>query len=391
MNNLKLESTDLPKYFLVLLYIITGSLSNFGAIDILAPQWIYLGTINLITCLYFLFVSPKALDTAFRPLFKGLYIYLYIFYFIWNALSYFYAINPVETLINLPRLGNTFFAIFFCYFLIYSLPNKFYFVSRLFLFFLIAELVAFYNDFATVYPTEGLSVILMKGFAGNKNITAASIAFKLPFALYLLHSIKKLHLKLGLILTLFGGVLAISIIEARAAILSSIIVFVLFIGFQLYLVLNKRVSVVKGLGSIGITITPYLLALFVNLIVTNTSQRSITDTVGRIAFTEESSNGRFGYWSDALDYVLKNPILGSGLGNWKIASIGEGKEHISGYTVPYHAHNDFIHVFTESGIPGGLAYIGLFATLTFYLFILLYRKYKAQGVLELQYFFSYFR
>ena len=387
MNNLKLESTDLPKYFLVLLYIITGSLSNFGAIDILAPQWIYLGTINLITCLYFLFVSPKALDTAFRPLFKGLYIYLYIFYFIWNALSYFYAINPVETLINLPRLGNTFFAIFFCYFLIYSLPNKFYFVSRLFLFFLIAELVAFYNDFATVYPTEGLSVILMKGFAGNKNITAASIAFKLPFALYLLHSIKKLHLKLGLILTLFGGVLAISIIEARAAILSSIIVFVLFIGFQLYLVLNKTVPVVKGLGSIGITITPYLLALFVNLIVTNTSQRSITDTVGRIAFTEESSNGRFGYWSDALDYVLKNPILGSGLGNWKIASIGEGKEHISGYTVPYHAHNDFIHVFTESGIPGGLAYIGLFATLTFYLFILLYRKYKAQGVLELQYFF----
>ena len=66
---------------------------------------------------------------------------------------------------------------------------------------------------------------------------------------------------------------------------------------------------------------------------------------------------------------MKNPIFGSGLGNWKIASIGEGKEHISGYTVPYHAHNDFIHVFTETGIPGGLVYIGIFATLSFiYLF-----------------------
>ena len=364
MNNLKLESTDLPKYFLVLLYIITGSLSNFGAIDILAPQWIYLGTINLITCLYFLFVSPKALDTAFRPLFKGVFIYLYIFYFIWNALSYFYAINPVETLINLPRLGNTFFAIFFCYFLIYNLPNKFYFITRLFLFFLIAELIAYYNDFATVFPKEGLRVILIKGFAGNKNITAASIAFKLPFVLYLLHSIKKPLLRLGLIITLLGGALAISLIEARAAILSSIIVLVFFIAFQFYQILVKKVQIKTGITNIFLTVFPYVIALLINITITNSAQKGTrTDTVGRIAFTEESSNGRFDYWGDALDYVLKHPILGSGLGNWKIASIEQGKEHISGYTVPYHAHNDFIHVFTETGIPGGLAYLCIFAVL----------------------------
>ena len=88
-----------------------------------------------------------------------------------------------------------------------------------------------------------------------------------------------------------------------------------------------------------------------------------------------------------MDYVLDNPILASGLGNWKIASISEGKEHINGYTVPYHAHNDFIHVFTETGIPGGLTYLSIFASLTLYLFLLLYRKYKAHGILELQYFF----
>ena len=148
-----------------------------------------------------------------------------------------------KTLINLPRLGNTFFAIFFCYFLIYNLPNKFYYVSRLFLFFLIAELIAYYNDFANVYPKEGLSVISIKGFAGNKNITAASIAFKIPFALYILHSIKKPLFRLGLILTLFGAILAISLIEARAAILSSIIVFILFICFQIYLLFVKNIII----------------------------------------------------------------------------------------------------------------------------------------------------
>ena len=388
MSTLKIETTDLPKYLLILLYIITGSLSNYGSIDILAPQWIYLGCINVLSCLYFLFFSPKALDTAFKPLFKGVFIYFYLFYFLWNALSYFYAINPVETLINLPRLGNTFFAIFFCYSLIYNLPKKFYYVSRLFLFFLVAELIAYYNDFATVYPKEGLRVILIKGFAGNKNITAASIAFKLPFALYLLHSIKKPLLRLGIIFTLLGGVLAISLIEARAAILSTIIVFALFLCFQAYQLFSKKVAVKTGLVQLILTIVPYVLALFLNIVITNASKKAtIGDTVGRIAFTEESSNGRFQYWGDALDYVLEHPIFGSGLGNWKIASIEEGKEHISGYTVPYHAHNDFIHVFTETGIPGGLAYMAIFATLTFYLFLLLYKKYKAQGLLELQYFF----
>ena len=388
MSTIKFESTDLPKYILILLYIITGSLSNFGAIDILAPQWIYLGGINILSCIYFLFLAPRNLDTAFKPFFNGVFIYLYVFYFVWNALSYFYAINPVETLINLPRLGNTFFAIFFCYFLIYNLPNKFYFVSRLFLFFLFAELAAYYNDFATVYPKEGLRVIMIKGFAGNKNITAASIAFKLPFALYLLHSIKKSIFKFGLIIILIGGLLAISLIEARAAILSSIIVFILFSVFQVYQLLYKKVTPKLGITQLGLTILPYLIAIGLNLIITNASKKgTITETVGKIAFTEESSNGRFLYWGDALDYVLKNPIFGSGLGNWKIASIDEGKEHISGYTVPYHAHNDFIHVFTETGIPGGLVYIGIFATLTIYLFILLYRKYKTQGILELQYFF----
>ena len=388
MSTLKLDSKDMPKYFLLVLYIITGSLSNFGAIDILAPQWIYLGSINILSCLYFLFIAPKSLDTAYSPLFKSHFIYVYLFYILWNCLSYFYAINPVETLINLPRIINTFLAIFFGYFLIYNLPNKFFFISRLFLLFLMAELAAYYNDFSTVFSTQGLKAMAIKGFAGNKNITAASIAFKLPFALYLLHSLKRPLYRFGLSIILFGGVLAVSLIEARAAILSSLLVLVLFLLFQFYLLIIKYYSVKVGVLNIVLTLIPYLVALLFNISITNSAKASsLTDTVGKIAFTEESSNGRFQYWGDAFDYVLKNPIIASGLGNWKIASISEGKEHINGYTVPYHAHNDFIHVFTETGIPGGLAYIGIFLYLTLYLFILLYNKYKNQGFLELQYFF----
>ena len=227
-----------------------------------------------------------------------------------------------------------------------------------------------------------------KGFAGNKNITAASIAFKLPFILFLLHTSKRSLNRLLILIILFGGALAISLIEARAAILSSIIVLFLFLIYQVYQIIKKVHTVKQGLLKLGFTIAPYLIAFFINIVITNNLNRvAITDTVGRISFTEESSNGRFQYWSDAFNYVIKNPILASGLGNWKIASISEGKEHISGYTVPYHAHNDFVHVFTETGILGGIAYLGIFISLTLYLFLLLYKKYKSNGIMEIKYFF----
>ena len=199
MNNKAFDSNDIIKYFLLFLYIITGSLSNFGA-PIYLPS-MDISWKNVLTCIYFI-SKPNVLYAGLNKLFSSIFLYIYVFYVIWNFLSYFYAINPTETLINLPRVFNTFSAIFFCFLLIFNLPKKLYYVTRLFLFFLIAELLAYYNDLATVFPKEGLNVILIKGFAGNKNITAASIAFKLPFALYLVY-FKKTFLKLLVIITLF--------------------------------------------------------------------------------------------------------------------------------------------------------------------------------------------
>ena len=126
------------------MYIITGPLSNFY--HILAPQWIYLASINLLSCTYILFFSKDLYYVSITKLFKTSYIYIYIFYIIWNALSYFYAVNQSETLINLPRLSNTFFAIVFCYLLISRISAKLYFITSVFLF-LLAEMISYYYDF----------------------------------------------------------------------------------------------------------------------------------------------------------------------------------------------------------------------------------------------------
>lgn len=385
MSKTSLKSTDIPKYVLIILYLLTGSLPNFGAIDILAPQWIYFGTVNIISCLYILFFSSGTYTNSFLRLFSSFYIYIYIFYFLWNGLSYFYAVNPVETLINFPRIGNTFFAILFCYLFISKISNKHNFIYSIFFLFFLAEMISYYYDLSEVYPNEGLRVIAIKGFAGNKNITAASIAFKIPFAIYLYLNSNRLFLRIISFITLIAGILAVSLIEARAAILSTIILLFILIFYYIYKLVFEKSGTKDFSFKILRVISPYLIAFLINILATsfaNDKYRkvAITDTIGNISFTEQSSNGRFNYWGDAFQYIKENPIFASGLGNWKIESIDKGKEHISGYTVPYHAHNDFIHVFAETGILGGISYIGLFVLLIFYLYRILKRGYDSGSI-----------
>ena len=370
----------LPNYILLVLYIITGSLSNFKAIDILAPQWIFLGAVNILACLYFLFFNNHSAQVGLSKLSKSIFIYIYLFYFLWSGLSYFYAINPTETLLNLPRLGNTFFAVFFCFLLLNNLENKVVLISRIFIGFLCFELLSFYSDFFTQLEALTFEAMSLKGVAGNKNITAASIAFKVPFLLYSIVTIKRVPLKIILSLVLLTALFSISILSARAAILSSFLVFLIFLSYSLYNLVINRSNLVKGFPNFLFTIVPYVAAILLNLAFSSTQNKgNITSQLGDIEFTEQSSNGRFQYWSDAYDQVSDNPILGAGLGNWKIASISYGKDHIKGYTVPYHAHNDFIHIFTEVGILGGIAYLSLFIILTLFLFRLLYVQRKEDG------------
>ena len=373
----------LPNYILLVLYIITGSLTNLKAIDILAPQWIYLGSVNILSCLYFLFYNRLNVQLGLSMLLKSVFFYVYLFYFIWSGLSYFYAINPTETLLNIPRLGNTFFAIIFCFLLLNSIENKVVVISRIFIGFLCFELFAFYSDLLDQLNSNLFNAINLKGVAGNKNITAASIAFKIPFVLYSIVTVNKRLLKFLLSSLLLLALFSISILYARSAILSSFIVFIIFLIYSLYQLYLNRSDLRNSLSNFALTIIPYVLVVFLNFSFTSSQNKgNLTSQLGDIEFTEQSSNGRFQYWSDAYNHIVDHPILGAGLGNWKIASISYGKEHVKGYTVPYHAHNDFIHIFAEVGILGGIAYLSLFIMLTFFLFRLIYIQRKEDGTTD---------
>ena len=99
---------NLIPFILIVSYLCIGFVPNWQAVDKIAPQWLTLGIINLASTLYVLFRSgdfeykiPKVINSAITLFYFG--------FFLWAGLSYFYAINPTEVLVNMARHTNTFF------------------------------------------------------------------------------------------------------------------------------------------------------------------------------------------------------------------------------------------------------------------------------------------
>jgi O-antigen ligase len=75
---------------------------------------------------------------------------------------------------------------------------------------------------------------------------------------------------------------------------------------------------------------------------------------------DESLSNRVRYWTHAFNSIRENPILGVGVGNWRIVSTKYDSQNIYSYVVPYATHNDFLEIFAEIGTLGFISYIAFF-------------------------------
>jgi O-antigen ligase len=203
------------------------------------------------------------------------------------------------------------------------MPNRFRFISVVLTSFLFLEVTLYYNQFIEQITTSDIfNSLSLKGFSGNKNIAAASMVVKLPFALYLLISIKKVWVRIFLFFLLALSYIALTIIYARAALISSTLIMILFVLYQVYLFFFKERSFKKSIFHSALIVLPFLISFFSSELLSNSlNTRSYADRVETIGLTRQASSGRFNYWESAFESFIENPIIGSGLGNFKIKSI----------------------------------------------------------------------
>jgi O-antigen ligase len=361
-----------------MLYLIVYFIPDMGGSDVMGAQWLYASSLSLVLVGY-ISIRYKEYAEAISQVYSYKFTLVFSLLLFWAIGSYFYAINPTETLVTLARLITT-------YFVFINLSILFYQQDRAVLFTGIAYGITAYLFFDSIYVLKTFSANLrtmdldaailgLNKYHGNKNVTAASLLILIPFAMYVIMSAKWLGRIAGII-TLFLGVFSLFLMNTRSTYVGFALITVLFfVG----LIWQNRTLLKPALLFF---LLPAVLAIFaantrLQLAVAGQENAggygTVTKRLGDINVASEQ-NSRIHLWGTAIDYSLKNPILGAGYGNWKLASIPYERDRANELFVPYHAHNDFIEMFADLGLLGGLSFAGMFFLLLYYTFQFLRTK-----------------
>jgi O-antigen ligase/protein involved in temperature-dependent protein secretion len=363
---------NLIPFVLILAYLCIGFVPNLDAVDKIAPQWLIMGIINLASTLYILF-RTEAFEYKISRVVKSTITLFYLGFFIWAGLSYFYAINPTEVLVNMARHTNTFFMYVYLALFIQNFKDKDKLFSWVLIFILSIEVYAVMEQAMGMFESNGIVVGgELKGVTANRNITAFSIAVKIPFVLFLLQFKQKKIIQVALLMLIFASIFCLTMISSRASFIAVAMTALLYTIMKLYLY-KKNVDF-RQLKSILNIIIPLLAAvLFNQVLFSNSKTVSALDRASTISVTtnDGSINQRLRYYEDVLTHLVSNPIFGTGIGNWKIKSIDYDKKDIKGYVVPYHAHSDFIQIGAELGIIGFLLYLGVFLSAVYLCYLII--------------------
>jgi O-antigen ligase len=363
------------------LYLCIGFIPNWQAVDKIAPQWLVMSILNMLSLLYF-FSKKTSLAATFTINLKSRLTLTYIGFILWAFGSLAYAINPTEVLVNLSRQLNVFLMFFSMGILLFSFKNKVRFVSWVITLIFGVELYAVFNEaFEMINTTGTISSGDLKGISANRNITAFSIAIKIHFVLFLIHLEKKTWIKWVLAAGVTLSLIALSMIQSRASFLAVgfTTIAYLLLHTVLYFKVNKKLT---QLMQAGYLILPLLIAILVNQTLLSSKGADALSRAATISVStnDDSINQRLRYYEDVLTHMTSNPIFGVGLGNWKLKSIDYDSQDMNGYVVPYHAHSDFIQLGAELGILGFLLYLGIFIWAVYYVYILI--RYSDLGVNE---------
>ena len=366
-----LDTSNFFSSFFLIAYLCIGFVPNMEAVDKIAPQWLLMSLLNIASLGYILYFRNQFSLRITRTISSSL-SYTYIGFIGWAALSYFYAINTIEVLVNITRQVNVLMMFLFMGIFIYNFNKKNTLVSYVITAILSIEVYAVLNEALLMINTNGfISAGILKGVTANRNITAFSIAIKIPFVLFLIYKLSKPLFKIGLSGLVMLSILCLSMVQSRASFLALGFIFLSFLVLCIALYLHDKNK--KHLYQFAYFLIPLFLA--VGITQTFLSDKG-ADALARAstisAGTNDGSvNQRLRYYEDVLTHMSSNPIFGVGLGNWKLKSIDYDAKDISGYIVPYHAHSDFIQLGAELGIIGFLLYLAVFLWAVYYVYRLI--------------------
>jgi putative inorganic carbon (hco3(-)) transporter len=361
-------------YYIILLgyALIPVFIPNFNTLDSNGVKFLSIAILNVISFTVFICESRYKQTVKSQSQFFRNYISLaYSLFLVISLLSFFIAVNVIESLMNFVKIFTVFFAVYVLYRIFSS--NRGYLLPvaiALALLLLLDSLTVFYQ--IPNYINGKLTLISdIKSVYSNKNILAAAIFVKLPVSLWLIFFTTGWTKRLGY-LTVFAATLATLIMSTRSfylglGILSVAMIFFVTIHFALK---RKKTALLMLARFACLLVFAFVIYSFMQkyLYPKNTDINYNSGVVSRLSSItilrqgEHSISDRLDSWRRSLQLISDHPWLGVGSGNWKLESIKYEytKPDAGEFSYMYKNHNDFIEITAETGIFGGLAYLAIF-------------------------------
>ena len=375
----------IPKV-LVLLYLVIGIFPRLKSVDPIGSQWFYFSVVNLIG-LFYIYANREKLAVFKKQRQVSLFFGSYMLFFLIGGFSIYGALNFSEGVKDLARVAITLIATMNLFLIIKIAPKPlFEYIVK------VSHVLVIYIAIQVLWVFVGSDIyrnttLLMKtalNTYGTQNATAATLAIQIPFVLWGLvkHTGKW---KIASIVSLLIGVSALFFIGARTAVLSAIFYIIIFLAYFIIDSARKKTIGVSFkrvlLPFLAILLVSYLFATNINRIdasrantfnellfapVLNPDKVAQEYTKNQKGFVSYGS-GRPIHYEMAFDDFKAHPILGVGIGNWKLANKDKyfAKAKRDKFIYPLRVHNDFLQVLAEIGIFGFISYVFMFVVLIF--------------------------
>ncbi len=324
--------------------------------DRVSTQILFLAVLNLSS--FLLILRTNTVSQILSVFNKNYHVFSYLVFIVFSLLSLFVAENLIEGLVTITK-----FLIFFSSFIIIVFLSKVKHIN-FFKVFSILTIFAVFIESTFINYLFYDSIILegnllqrsndFRGFTANINISSFSLCLKIPILFYLLFNTRATSIKGFILFMIFSSILTILLLGGRAALIALCFILVSVIIISI-LKSSKLKTINLSLSFIIVALSLFTYKFFNQ----NNTSSNVIDRFS-IVFNpseDDSVKERLNFYSTAIRSIQKYPLLGIGVGNWKIVSINYSKDIIEDYKVPYFVHNDFLQMLAEIGLFGGLAYI----------------------------------
>lgn len=356
-----MKLSKIAPYIYIILISIVGFIYNKDVIDIVGFQWLYLNLINILAVFYLYFFRFSDIKNSLNLSLKNLQFFFYLGYLIISIFSLVASINIPISLIAISKLGTILIILFILNNFDFKYDKLLKFIPILMSVILTVEVgMSLAGYFEIIKVTDfkfSMAQDFLKGTASNKNITSASIAFKIPFVYILMSQLRSAYLRILLIIALSFSFFNLILLSSRAILVSySLVLIALVTGLFILFYKNLGSEIKSIFQKVFNFLLPFIISIVVFSYVNTDNKLEVGSRVASINTDDVSSTTRLRYYKKGLEYFISNPLIGCGIGNWQLISIDLDSDNIESYIVPYVAHNDFIEILTETGIFGGLFY-----------------------------------